>query len=336
MSTDAGHREALPRWAARLLTVTAALGGLCLLVAVLCVTFGWRPLVFTSDSMAPRIPEGSVALAKDTDARDLRVGDVVSVVTPSSGRISHRVVAIAPAPKGRTTRLLTLKGDANRSPDAELYGVDSVPRVVVSIPFVGHLLLFANRPLGLGLLGVASVGLLWLVVRGPRASRAGSRRAATRGAATILGGSLLVSAAVPAVASFSDVGRVASGTMATHAVVSHAQPTCTNVDGFLTLGNIARVSWVQVDRRYDYTWQLNRSDTGATVAQGSIGAGTTVGSVIQLDISTGLIGVNTNYDVVVRARLAGATTWTASSATVTPVRRASVLILGTAFRCGHS
>ena len=66
-----------------LLTVGAALGAACLVVAAASALFDVRPLVFQSGSMAPTITTGALALSHDVAASELAVGDVVSVPTGS-------------------------------------------------------------------------------------------------------------------------------------------------------------------------------------------------------------------------------------------------------------
>ena len=139
------------------LTVAAVLGGLSLVAALVLAVAGMTPLVFTSGSMGPAIPAGSLALARSVPVEDLRVGDVVSVPDLQGTRVTHRVVAIDDAG-------LTLQGDANLTADAGAYDVVDADRVLLSVPHVGTALAAATGPVGRGaLLGVAAVLLLVLV-----------------------------------------------------------------------------------------------------------------------------------------------------------------------------
>jgi signal peptidase I len=115
------------------LTLTAVLGTLCLLGTLVAPLLGIRPLIFTSGSMSPAIPAGSLALAKTTGADDLQVGDIVTV--PLNGNyVTHRIVEITHGP-GRAT--LLLRGDGNKVNDAAAYPVTEVPRTFVSVPRLG-------------------------------------------------------------------------------------------------------------------------------------------------------------------------------------------------------
>lgn len=171
-----------------LLTVGALLGAACLALVALGPLLGLRPLLFRSDSMSPTIESGDLAISRTVAARDLAVGDIVSLPTRSGERVTHRVVDLRQY-DGRA--LLTLRGDANEGVDPAPYEVSSVDRVVVVVPEAGHVLAALTAPVGLLLLGVVAAGLLALVVRGgprnraprgpgdgpTRGSRGGSRKA---------------------------------------------------------------------------------------------------------------------------------------------------------------
>ncbi|WP_375003320.1 signal peptidase I [Aeromicrobium sp. CTD01-1L150] len=312
----------------------AVLGTLSIILVLLAVVFDVKPLVFRSGSMEPAIGTGALAVAREIPADRVEVDDVVSVIADDGTRITHRVVAIGEE-DGEVS--LTLQGDANSAPDAEAYPVTTVDRVLVDVPYTGYALSALGSPSGMFACGLLVATALFLGF-GRRPDDTGA--AAQVRTLVILAGlaGLMVPAARPGdtLAQFTDDATMTSGNVQAHTVSSQAQPTCTDVNGVLVLGNLARLTWPQADARYEYLWQLRRSDNDNLVASGVVGTGAAAGSTVTLDISTGLIGVNTNYDVVVRARLSNNTSWVASTATTTPVRRASVVIIGTAFRCGHT
>lgn len=332
-----------------LLTVGAVLGTACIVLAIVGAAYNVKPLIFRSGSMGPTIPAGALGLAKPAEASALKVGDIVSVKSHGT-RITHRIQKINVS--GATANL-TLKGDANRVPDAHSYRVKSADRVFFHMPYAGYFVSYASGPVGLIITGMLASMLLWLVVRPTRRGSAsgdsltsavgkrrltGGVRRGSGAALLLLGATVLTWGSlrpVAAWATFSDQGTVGSGSLSAYTVVSQAQPTCTEVNGFLGLGNIARLTWSQVNAKYEYFWEL-RTTGGTAVASGTVGAGTAQGGTVTLDISTGLIGTNANYNVVVRARLASSTSWVASSTTTTQVRRASIIIIGVSFRCGWS
>ena len=120
------------------LTVAAVLGGLSLVTALVLAVAGMTPLVFTSGSMGPAIPTGSLALARSVPVDELVVGDVVSVRDARGTRVTHRVVAVDDAG-------LTLRGDANPTADAGTYDVAVADRVLLSVPHAGTALAAADR-----------------------------------------------------------------------------------------------------------------------------------------------------------------------------------------------
>lgn len=147
------------------LTLGAILGTLCILWTAALVLLGVTPLVVLSGSMAPALNPGDVAFARTVPASEVTTGDVVSVVSASGVRITHRVIDSAPArsPLGAGA-VLHLQGDANDSPDPEAYTVSSVHEVVASVPRLGYLLHAAGSPWGIaaGLaLLLACVALGW-------------------------------------------------------------------------------------------------------------------------------------------------------------------------------
>lgn len=318
----------------------ALLGAVCLVSAGTLQLLGLTPLVFLSGSMGPQIEAGDLAVAEGVPARDLAAGDVVSVVNEAGVRVTHRLVDMERGDAGAAR--LTLQGDANAEPDAEVYEVTDAERVVFSVPRLGHVVAAASSPTGRFAAG-AYVGICILVLlrrpgATPRASAAGPprhRREVAAAAVLAVAVAAPVPRATPTLAAFSDAGTL-QGTLGARTVTSHAQPTCTDVDGVLVLGNVARLTWSQVASDHEYAWELRRTSDGVAVASGVVGSGVAPGSTVQLDIGTGLIGVNATYDVVVRARLTSTTAWTAATSTSTPVRRVSVLVLGAAFRCGYS
>ncbi|MCL2542203.1 MAG: signal peptidase I [Nocardioidaceae bacterium] len=151
------------------------LGALCL-VSLLA---GWvlhvTPLVFASGSMTPSYGVGSLGIAHQEAASDIRVGDVVSVVNDQGLRVTHRVVAVA---HQGGDAVLTLRGDANNTPDGQTYRVASAPRVVLDVPYAGYVLNTVASPYGVAVAAAGVMGLL-LLAFGGSAGSANRRRVRT-------------------------------------------------------------------------------------------------------------------------------------------------------------
>jgi signal peptidase len=306
------------------LTAAALIGVLTFVLTVICAALHVRPLVFMSGSMSPTIDAGALAFAQRTPIGDLKRGDIVSVITDKGSRVTHRVIAIdrtGAAPE------LRLKGDANPIEDRDPYIVPSADRVLFSIPHVGRGVAFISGPQGFFLLGVFVTGLLVF------AFRPGLRRRRTR--AIVLGFVLLITtlafsnAPKSTLAYFTDSGTVTAA-VSTAQVQSQANPACNNVQNF------ARLTWTQVDARYEYVWEVRNASTNNLQASGVVGSGIAQGATVTLDITTGLLGENVNLNAIIRARLTSATSWVAASTTTTPIRSTGILIISGAVRCGHN
>ena len=178
--TTAPHRPATTPWG-RLLALVVILGPVTALV-LLPIGLGLQRYVMSGDSMdghrPDSIPRGSVVFERPVPADDLRVGDVITYRPPGSARVhgmvTHRIVAIDP--DGIVTQ-----GDALARPDPwRLQPHGTVPRVVLSLPWVGYAYLVLADPV-LWLLLLGSAGLLGVLVT---SSLVQSRRPAATTAAT--------------------------------------------------------------------------------------------------------------------------------------------------------
>lgn len=147
------------------LTVGAIAGLLCIIAAAAAMFFGITPLVFRSGSMAPAIETGALALAKNTPADELDVGDVVNVTNASGTAITHRIVSID-AP-GTTAATLTLAGDDNDNADVETYVVSEAKRVIFSVDKLGYVVTWLSSPIAVFVGGIL-VGTLLVIAWRPR------------------------------------------------------------------------------------------------------------------------------------------------------------------------
>lgn len=111
--------------------------------------------VVLSGSMEPALSAGDVVIV-DTGAT-VEVGDVVTY-SAGSGMLTttHRVV-------DSTDAGFVTKGDANENADGEVIPPESiVGEVILVIPLIGHVILWANTPVGLVMLVVIPVTALVL------------------------------------------------------------------------------------------------------------------------------------------------------------------------------
>lgn len=143
-----------------LLTAAAIVGLLCILAVPLALWFGISFTMFSTGSMAPTIPAGSVAVVREVPASDVAVGDVVTVQRPGEMPVTHRVREVSAGPD--EARTLVLRGDANEFDDVEPYQVTTVGLVLFSVPGIAPAVASLSNPIVLGGLTVAAAGLvLW-------------------------------------------------------------------------------------------------------------------------------------------------------------------------------
>ncbi len=265
------------------LTLGAILGVACLISLLATVAFGVRPLIVRSGSMAPGIPTGALALARETPAADIEVGDVISVTLPSGVRVTHRVVESVDT-GGRHS--LTLKGDANRTSDAAPYVVTKVDKVFFDVSRVGYVVSWMSGPGG-RFAGGALVGVLLLVAFGHREPRPQRGKHFARSAAALVvvlaGVATGPGRAEPTLAAFNDSGTASSGSLAAHTVPAPALVSC-NVTGNVLSGFTATITWTNVTAPHalTYTARIVQNNTNLTIN----GSGTTR----NVQVTTGLLG----------------------------------------------
>lgn len=117
--------------------------------------------VVLSGSMEPAISPGDAVVVDSVAPADIERGDVITYTrTGESTPITHRVVDVIEADG---TLAFRTKGDANDAPDPAPVPAERVTgEVWFVIPYVGHVVLFANTPTGLGVLVGLPVGAFLL------------------------------------------------------------------------------------------------------------------------------------------------------------------------------
>ena len=257
-----------------LLNLTAVLGALCALLAVLAVVFGVRPIVFRSGSMEPAVGTGALGFSRATDAADLKVGDIVTVTNAQKKTITHRILAIGP---GDGSATLQLKGDDNPVADQEIYKVEAAPKLWFAVPDGGYVIAwFSNAP-GSYLLGGYVVLMLMLAFRrgvehGPSSpeapvdvepAAAPIEKTSPGRPMTVVAVGAVVALAAAVVAGWSQATWAAwtdevstSGTSVTTATVAAPVVTCTKGNSIVTM------SWAAVPGVSGYT--LHYGPAGAT------------------------------------------------------------------------
>lgn len=108
--------------------------------------------VILSGSMEPTVSPGDVVIVDASAA--IAVGDVITFDDGNSVPTTHRVVGIEDGQ-------YVTQGDANQNPDTQRVAPgDVLGRVTLAIPYIGHVILWVNTPLGYVSLVVAPLVLL--------------------------------------------------------------------------------------------------------------------------------------------------------------------------------
>lgn len=148
-------------------TALVALVAAVVLVAVGPRTGRYQVLTVLSDSMAPSMPRGALAVSVPVDPADVRVGDVLTMRSPIGAHVvvTHRVVEVV---EGGPHPVVRTRGDANDADDPWLARLDGdrAWRVVTSVPhggFVVGALRQAAPRMALTVLAPLALAALWLV-----------------------------------------------------------------------------------------------------------------------------------------------------------------------------
>ncbi|MGA9871016.1 MAG: signal peptidase I, partial [Rhodococcus sp. (in: high G+C Gram-positive bacteria)] len=306
------------------LTIGAIAGLLCVLATAAALFFGITPLVFRSGSMSPAIDTGALALAKDTPATELRVGDIVNVTNTAGTAITHRIVSVE-AP-GSNAVTLTLKGDDNDDADTETYVVSDAKRVIFSVPKLGYIVTWLSGPVAVFTGGVL-VGVLLMIAWRPSGARGNGKEEASdetvvepppeptgrhsRGTLGVLAvlstiGALgLASANTPTtLARGADSAPASSGsfTVGAGVVLAPTDLTCTTLRPGLGLTPSAQLTWKSSGQNFTYRIVLTKAGSPDVVI--NVGTKAAMGTVMTYNVQNG------NGGLINAAPLSG--TYTAS------------------------
>ncbi len=199
-----------------------------------------------------------LAFARSVPADDLRRDDVVSIANTSGVRVTHRIVAVERA-DDRT--VLTLKGDANASPDARTYPVSDADRVFAHVPKGGYVVSAIASPTGIFVGGLlVAVALFAAFGPGSGRPRGGRRRADVVAAGLVLVAMGVSSQGAPV----QNTQAVSPTTLLSRQVVRRPHRPATVQCFLLGLPSLRDVSWPAMRVRLRVI--LYRVSTGAAVS----------------------------------------------------------------------
>lgn len=125
---------------------------------------GYKPFIVLSGSMEPEIMTGDMVFVKETDAENLKKGDVISF-KDGEAVVTHRIIDVKS--ENGEVRYET-QGDANDSPDQTLVKPSNVEGIYrTRIPGAGDLAMFMQTKTGMILFVICPLMLfiLWDIFR---------------------------------------------------------------------------------------------------------------------------------------------------------------------------
>lgn len=120
---------------------------------------GHRLYIVDSGSMSPTIKVDSMIIVKESEAREIEEGDIITYYGAwNSTKVTHRVMEVRD--QGKT---FITKGDANTTDDPlPLEGERIIGKVVFFIPYIGMVFRFLSSIYGI--IALVVVGAIWLIV----------------------------------------------------------------------------------------------------------------------------------------------------------------------------
>lgn len=124
--------------------------------------FGWKPFIVMSGSMQAELYAGDVAIIKEVDTEELKVGDIIAYQESKDFVVTHRVIDEVIDEEGQ--RKFVTKGDNNNEVDLKQVSMDQIEgKYIDKISKIGHLLLFIQTPIGTVISVSIPIGILLIL-----------------------------------------------------------------------------------------------------------------------------------------------------------------------------
>lgn len=131
-------------------TLSTVLISVVVLLAVLLAgvrLIGLTPYTVLSGSMEPKYHVGSIIYVTDVDVETLKEGDPVTYRIEGGTVVTHRIEKVFN--KGTSHLSFQTKGDANKQSDGEIPASAVIGKPCFSIPYLGYVSNFVQKPYGL-------------------------------------------------------------------------------------------------------------------------------------------------------------------------------------------
>lgn len=122
--------------------------------------FGIKPFTVLSGSMEPRYHVGSVIYVEEVDPRELSVGDALTF-SVNGTVITHEIINIVDA-QSTGDMLFETQGLTNNVSDGYIPVSSIIGRPVFTIPYLGYVAEYVQKPVGL--MGIACAIVILLLI----------------------------------------------------------------------------------------------------------------------------------------------------------------------------
>lgn len=125
---------------------------------------GLQVYTVLSGSMEPEYPVGSLIYVKETDYRELEVGDVITYMLDEDTVVTHRISRVLPDENEPDILRFFTKGDANDAEDgSSVHYKNIIGSPVFSVPKLGYLAAYIQNPPGM-YIAIAAGALMVMLV----------------------------------------------------------------------------------------------------------------------------------------------------------------------------
>ena len=131
-------------------TLSTALLSVVVLLAVLLVgvrLIGFTPYTVLSGSMEPEYHVGSIIYVTKVDVEKLKEGDPITYRIEGGTVVTHRIIEVFN--EGTPALSFQTQGDANDTPDGEIPASAVIGKPRFTIPYLGYVSNFVQKPWGL-------------------------------------------------------------------------------------------------------------------------------------------------------------------------------------------
>lgn len=114
-----------------------------LLSLLLPLLMGWNVHLVNSASMTPTVPQGSIAIIKPTELKDMQVGDITLLSNDHQELLLHRITEVRGTEHEASFQT---KGDANEYEDFfEAQSEQMIGNLFFHFPYIGYLVLYLKE-----------------------------------------------------------------------------------------------------------------------------------------------------------------------------------------------